>query len=128
MAIRHFTLDEANEALAIIRPLIAEIQAIRSSVLGRAPEIWPAMERAAGNGGSAELSKLAAEFQRLDDLVHAILETGAEIKDLGAGLIDFRALRQDREVFLCWKYGEDAIRFWHEPEAGFPGRQPIEQF
>ena len=74
------------------------------------------------------MSQLAREFGRLDWLVHSILDTGAEIKDLDAGLIDFRALRQDHEVYLCWKYGEDKIRFWHEIDAGFAGRQPIEGF
>jgi hypothetical protein len=43
-------------------------------------------------------------------------------------LFDFPALRQGREVYLCWKYGEKEIAFWHEVEAGFAGRQPIEDF
>jgi hypothetical protein len=128
MPSRLFSIVEANAALEIIRPLVSEIQSIRSSVLKRAPEVWPAMERAAGNGGSVELSRLAVDFQRLDELVHSILSTGAEIKDLSAGLIDFRTRRGDDEVYLCWKYGEEHIRFWHEIEAGFSGRQPIEQF
>jgi len=123
-----FTVAEANAALKVIRPLIAEIQAIRADVLGRRPELWPAMERAAGNGGNAELSRLAQEFERLDNLVHAIIRTGAEIKDLSAGLIDFRAWRADHEVYLCWKAGEDDIRYWHEIEDGFGGRQPIDLF
>ena len=68
------------------------------------------------------------EFQRLDDLVHRILATGAEIKDLNSGLLDFRALRGGREVYLCWKHGESAIEFWHELDTGFAGRRPIEEF
>ena len=123
-----FTVAEANAALKVIRPLVTEIQAIRGGILERRPELWPAMERAAGNGGSAELSRLAQEFERLDRLVHAILRTGAEIKDLSTGLIDFRAWRADHEVYLCWKPGEDEIRYWHEIDAGIAGRQPIASF
>ena len=125
---RHFTVEEANAAVRVVRPLVQEIQAIRRWVLARRPDLWPALARSAGNGGNAELSQLAEEFERLDRLVHAILDTGAEIKDLGLGLIDFRAWRQDHEVYLCWKHGEDDIRFWHEIDAGFAGRQPIEMF
>lgn len=124
----YFTVQEANAALDVIRPLMDEIQAIRRQILEKQPEIWPALEKAAGNGGNAALRNVARDFGRLDQLVHGILGTGAEIKDLGTGLLDFRAWRADHEVYLCWKYGEDRIRFWHEIEAGYAGRQPIETF
>jgi hypothetical protein len=128
MSVKRFTLAEANSVLNIIRPVVAEIQSIRERILARQPELWLAMERAGGNGGSAELSRLAHEFDRLDSLAHEIVDTGAEIKDLGIGLIDFRALRDDQEVYLCWKYGEEDIRYWHEIGAGVAGRRPIELF
>jgi hypothetical protein len=123
---RQFTLEEANAALRIIRPLIDEMQAIRRAVLDRQPEIWPALSRAAGNGGNSELSKLVKDFDRLNALVHRLHATGAELKDIDQGLVDFRARRGDGEVYLCWKAGEDEIRYWHEIEAGFAGRQPID--
>ena len=125
---RYFTLAQANAAIGVIRPLLKEIHELRAGILESRPELWQAMERAAGNGGSAELTRLASEFERLDQLVHRILETGVEIKDLSAGLLDFRALRHDREVYLCWKMGEEAVLYWHEIESGFAGRQPIESF
>jgi hypothetical protein len=42
--------------------------------------------------------------------------------------LDFPALKDGREVYLCWQHGEGEIAFWHEVEAGFAGRQPIESF
>jgi len=48
------------------------------------------------------------------------------VKDLTIGLIDFVALHDGREVYLCWQYGEESIQFWHEIEAGFAGRQPLD--
>jgi len=124
----YFTLDDANAALEIIRPLIKEILAIRDRVLTQRPEIWPAIERSAGNGGNAQLSKIASDFGRLDELVHRVLETGVHVKDINTGLLDFPAWRQNHEVYLCWRYGEDKIQYWHEIDAGFAGRQPIEGF
>jgi len=54
-----------------------------------------------------------------------ILSLGVIIKDVEQGLIDFYTLHEDREIFLCWKYGEDSIQYWHEILDGFPGRKHI---
>jgi len=123
-----FNLEEANETLNIVRPLIAEIQEIRQAILKNQPEAWPAIEKSAGNGGNRALSSMVKDFERLDTLVHQIQDMGVLVKDVNLGLLDFPALRGGREVYLCWKFGEGEIAFWHEVEAGFAGRQPIENF
>ena len=125
---RYFTLQEANEALVSIRPLMDELQTIRQKILANQPEAWPAIERSAGNGGNRALSNMVQDFEKLDALVHRIQETGALLKDINMGLLDFPALREGREVYLCWQYGESDIAYWHEVEAGYAGRQPIEKF
>jgi len=125
---KYFTLSEANEALKIIRPLIDGVQAIREKILANQPEAWPAVEKSAGNGGNKALSRLVDDFEKLDVLIHQILDTGVQIKDINAGLLDFSTMRNGREVYLCWQYGEEAIAFWHEIDAGYAGRQPIESF
>ena len=125
---QYFTLQEANEALNIIRPLMDEVQVIRQKILENQPEAWPAIEKSAGNGGNRALSNLVQDFEKLDALVHQIQDTGAQIKDINTGLLDFSALKNGREVYLCWQHGEDDIQYWHEIEAGFAGRQPIHLF
>lgn len=125
---RYFTLQEANETLNFIRPLMDEIQQIRRKILEKQPEAWPAIEKSAGNGGNRALSSLVQDFEKLDALVHRIQGTDVLIKDINLGLLDFSALKDGREVYLCWQYGEGEIAFWHEVEAGFAGRQPIETF
>ena len=125
---QYFTLQEANKALNIIRPLMDEVQVIRQKILENQPEAWPAIEKSAGNGGNRALSNLVQEFEKLDALVHQIQDTGAQIKDINTGLLDFSALKNGREVYLCWQHGEDDIQYWHEIEAGFAGRQPIHLF
>jgi len=125
---RYFSLSEANEALKIIRPLMDEVQTIRLKILASQPEAWPAIEKSAGNGGNKALSTLVQDFERLDALIHQILNTGAQIKDVNTGLLDFSSMRDGHEVYLCWKHGEDDIAFWHEVDAGFAGRQSIDTF
>jgi hypothetical protein len=126
--LQYFTLEEANEALKVIRPIMDEVQAIRQKILADQPEAWPAIEKSAGNGGNRALSNMVQEFEKLDALIHQIQDTGAQIKDINTGLLDFSALKDGREVYLCWQYGEQDIAFWHEVEAGFAGRQPIAYF
>ena len=125
---RYFTLSEANETLNTIRPLVNEIQAIRQKVLSSQPDIWSALEKSVGNGGNRSLSLLIEDFEQLDALVHSILELGVLIKDINTGLLDFPALREGREVYLCWQLGEGEIAFWHEVDSGYAGRQPIDSF
>ena len=124
----YFTLAEANAALQIIKPLMEKVQAIRQNILAQKPEAWPVVEKAAGNGGSKAASLLAMEFEQLDQCVHQIQATGAVLKDINLGLLDFSAWREDHEVYLCWKYGEQNIEYWHEIEAGFTGRRSIETY
>jgi hypothetical protein len=124
----YFTIEEASATLRTIRPLMEEVQAIRDKILKQQPKSWPLVEKAAGNGGSRKASRLVIDFERLDRLVHLIQDTGAILKDLNLGLVDFPAWRADHEVYLCWQYGEAELAFWHEIDAGYSGRQPIETF
>lgn len=122
---RYFSLEEANLLLDELRPVVEEIMLIHRRVLEQRPEAWPAIERAAGNGGSRAASLLVPDFDRLRLLVHQIQDQGVILKDMGLGLLDFPCLRDGREVYLCWKHGEEGIAFWHDLDAGFMGRQPL---
>ena len=69
-----------------------------------------------------ELNSIITKFyQSIEDLE----STGALLKGLDEGLLDFPAKRFDEEIWLCWKEGETEIKFWHERDAGFMGRKPI---
>jgi hypothetical protein len=122
----HYTPSEANEMLTIVRPMVAELMTLAERIRTHQPEIWAVAKKSAGNGGNPALSKILPDFDRLDMLLHRIQDMGIQVKDLTIGLIDFVALRDGREVYLCWKYGEESIQFWHEIEAGFQGRQLID--
>jgi len=122
---RYFTLEEANALLIEIRPMVEQIMRIHGVVVKRQPEAWPAIARAAGNGGSRAASQLVPEFEHLRTLVHQVQDQGVIVKDMSEGLLDFPSLHEGHEIYLCWKYGEEQIDFWHDVDAGFMGRQPI---
>ena len=123
---RYFTPKEANEALVVIRPMLMEMMQIGDKIRTHQPELWSLVQKSAGNGGNSTLSKLLKDFDRLDELLHKVQDMGVHVKDLNTGLMDFPAWYNEREVYLCWKYGEDSIQFWHEIEAGFQGRRLID--
>jgi hypothetical protein len=130
--VRHFTPDEANAELVAVRPLVERMVEQRQAhvdALARQEELEGHIR---GNGGGippAELAETAAEVERvareLAKTIDDIVAHGAEIKDLDEGLIDFPALRHGETVLLCWKLGEDEIRYWHTLEDGFAGRQEL---
>jgi hypothetical protein len=123
---KYYTPGEANQTLGIVRPVVAELMKIVERIRANQPEYWSVVQKSAGNGGNPALSKLLPDFDRLDALMHKIQDMGIEVKDLTIGLIDFVALHEGREVYLCWKYGEDRIEFWHEVGDGFSGRRLID--
>ena len=70
--------------------------------------------------------KLNAMITKFYESVEILESTGVVVKSIEQGLLDFPAKRFDEEVWLCWKYGETEIKFWHEKDSGFMGRKPIE--
>ena len=129
---RHFTPEEANAALADVRPLVEQMVAHRRAHVEALVRQEELEGRIRGNGGGippAELADAAAEVERearsLARVIDEVTELGVEVKDIDEGLVDFPALREGEPVLLCWKLGEDEIRYWHTLEGGFAGRHPL---
>jgi hypothetical protein len=127
-----FTPDEANALLAEVRPL-AERLVRHRRVLSRAQAARTRIvSRIAGNGAGIDAGELAELDERIGKeltgiarCVNAIHELGAVVKDPDEGLVDFPSRVDGREVYLCWKLGEDAIEYWHGIDEGFAGRKPL---
>jgi hypothetical protein len=129
---RHFTPEEANAALAEVRPLVERLVEGRREHVAALERQEELERKIHGNGGGippAELAAAGAEVdaiaRRLARLVDEIGRHGAQVKDLDTGLIDFPALRGGETVLLCWQLGEDEIAYWHRIEDGFAGRRPL---
>ena len=122
---RHYTLEEASELLPRVVELIAQMRTARDQLGDR--EAREALSEAGPtNGGGAPGRTVSEAFVQLRDAVAELQELEVVLRDLDRGLLDFPSLRDGREVYLCWQDGEDAIGFWHEPEAGFAGRRPLD--
>jgi len=136
---RFFDLDEANETLRELQPVLVALRDQRAELIrlrDRVLATTPGDESAAGGSGSAagaeaveNLRLLRMRMQGVIDQMQAgvvrIDELSVTLRDIESGLIDFPALVTGRQVWLCWRLGEGDIAWWHELSTGFEGRQPL---
>jgi hypothetical protein len=121
---RHYSVEEANEALPLVRARVEELRAARAGLSDE--EVREALSEAAPSNGGGEPGRSVSEaFLALREALLALQEMEVVLRDLERGLVDFPSIRGGREVYLCWEEGEDEVGFWHELEGGFAGRQPL---
>ncbi|HEV8059169.1 MAG TPA: DUF2203 domain-containing protein [Gemmataceae bacterium] len=127
-----FTAAEANAMLPLVRAIVKDI-------VSRAKDLRDRQERidrirtskatASGDVYAAEIGQAEQELERdQDQLLECQAELaalGVELKDFFSGLIDFPSRMDDRIVYLCWRFDEPSVAFWHELDAGFAGRQKL---
>ena len=125
MKARYFTVDEANALLPVIEPLVGELLERRARVVVSRQTLGAVLDDYHSDVGGQSATEMAAEFDRIEALVERIQSYGCVLKDTNSGLVDFLAEMNGREVFLCWRYGEPRVAFYHELHSGFNGRQPV---
>ena len=125
MTAHYFTVEEANELLPEISALMEKLQSRRANVISLRQQMTELLSRSPSDVGGPVASSLVQDFIAIEALAQKIKSHGCIIKDLNAGLIDFLSIRGDREVYLCWRFGEPQVAFYHELHSGFAGRQPV---
>jgi hypothetical protein len=131
---RYFSLAESEKLLPEVERCLRDALFHRSEYVKADDELDGSVQHIRMSGGARvdRGAYLAARARRdssaaaLKDSLEHIERIGALVKDLDIGLIDFLSLYRGREVCLCWKLGEDRIRFWHGTEEGFGGRKEID--
>jgi hypothetical protein len=125
MGMRYFTLEEANALLPELSPLVGRLLELRARVSHNSRAIGEVLSDLRSDVGGPGASRLVKEFEEIESLVNRIQSYGCVMKSLEAGLLDFLCERDGRDVFLCWRYGESAIMYFHELHSGYQGRQPV---
>ena len=126
---RFFTVDEANALISRLRPKVEELLATFKEIRS---EIETAASQAGLDPGSPDLAKHLESraiapglFDRVKRLIEELHDQGCLVNGPEAGLVDFPCLYNNEIVFLCWKYGEPRVGYWHRIPDGFAGRRPL---
>jgi hypothetical protein len=125
---KQFTVEQANATLPLVKQIVEDIVAQHRLWHEKLLEID--LVAASGRASDAELAdRLAREAQaiarEIETFRRELVSLGIQLKDARLGLIDFASTMGDRPIQLCWRLGEPDVQFWHEPDAGFAGRQPL---
>jgi hypothetical protein len=118
---KRFTVAQANKTLPLVKRIAQDV--IHSHE--HASELQANLPTMTGKEMQAAQSDLDTTMERLQSLVDELGSIGCELKDPATGLIDFVGRHEGRDVYLCWKLGEETIGHWHELKGGFASRQPI---
>lgn len=127
---RLFTVDEANRTLPLVRRIVEDV--VRQHRIWREKilelDLVASSSRAEEPRLRAEvLEKEAQELAReIDGYQKELEELGIQLKDRRLGLVDFPSDLAGKRVLLCWRLGETEVQFWHEEDAGYSGRQPLQ--
>jgi len=130
-----FTLDEAQALVPVLESLLKRAIEAKQAAEQISDELQRLTQRIFVAGGmhidigkvGRQRAELDAHIQRAKDAVEEIHAIGVQVKDLDIGLLDFPCKVDDQVVLLCWKMGEVKITHWHTLEAGFQGRQPLDE-
>jgi hypothetical protein len=122
---RHFTLEEANELLPQLTTLLTRLREAKDELTDA--EAHEALSEAAPtNGGGEQGRQVGVAFLEVRQMLETVERAGIVLRDIDRGLVDFPALMDDREVYLCWELDEDEVAFWHDLEGGYGGREPLD--
>jgi hypothetical protein len=144
---RFYSIDDANALVPDLVVVIGRLQAQRDELI----EIRDAYRRREGavmesvggppsvhrvdddpddaDADDPELRRLRLRMRGIVDQMQADVAwldgRSITLRDIPTGLLDFPALVSGRQVWLCWRMGEDDVSFWHGQDEGFAGRRPL---
>ncbi|MFB5606246.1 MAG: DUF2203 domain-containing protein [Nitrosarchaeum sp.] len=123
----YFTINDANQAL----PDVIKKFEFTLKKKNEVSKIEQDLQMSLSTTNSFEeyvllKQKLNSAITQFYEAIEVLESTGVVVKSIDQGLLDFPSKRFNEEVWLCWKYGETDIKFWHEKDSGFMGRKPIE--
>jgi hypothetical protein len=121
---RHYTPEQANGMLPRLKPLLLELRSAKDKLTdAEAHEVLA--EAAPGNGGGGQGRQVGEAFLEVRAMLAQLEALDLVVRDVDRGLVDFPAVLEGREVYLCWELGEDEVGFWHDLEGGYGGRQRL---
>ena len=121
---KHYTREEARALLPRIHVWLRRMSQLRRD-LEQCEKLLKELRVDGADVGGVTVNRSVSTMSELHELLLEFQDRQVQIKDLERGLIDFPAILNGREVFLCWEQNESDIDHWHELDAGYAGRQKL---
>ncbi len=121
---KHYTREQVRSLLPQVRIWLAQLTERREELQKQEKRLHSMMSPGRDIGG-ATINGWVRTLAAIQGLLLEFYSREIQIKDLERGLLDFPALLEGREVFLCWESAEEDVGFWHDLESGYAGRQPL---
>ena len=122
---KYFTVEEANALIPELNDWVPRLQELYALMNKGFPDVQKARAKAEYSGGSVHGANYLKVALKANQITKSLEKKGCVLKGIEMGLVDFPSIRDGKEVYLCWKIPEQEIRFWHDLDTGFAGRQPI---
>ena len=133
---KHFSIEEANGLIPQLRDYFEEIFSIQKCLKKERKQKELVTQNLSRNGGWNNSALYLENSFKVSKILDKILKTGAVVKDLEKGLVDFPHISEglvplihrgqsEKEVFLCWEVGEKEVLYWHDLESGYKGRKSL---
>jgi hypothetical protein len=122
-----FTVERATRALVLVRKIVGDIITRYGELGALRAQRDRLMQQCVDEARVAEAgNQVAACVEDLNLLNRELLSIGCVLKDWRTGLVDFPGVYRGRRVWLCWRYGEATVAYWHDLHEGFAGRRAID--
>jgi len=122
---KHYSLDEARALLPRVRGWLGRLQSLRKQLIRYDQDLIKLLKKGNDLGGT-EVNGWVRALAEVKEVLFEFYQREIQLKDLERGLIDFPAFIGSKEVFLCWEQSESDIGFWHDLDAGYAGRVPLQ--
>ena len=120
----HYTLAEARALLPQVREWLKQLNQLHARSQEHDDRVSNMIAEGNDVGGD-RVNRYIETLASLREILQEFESREIQLKDIARGLIDFPALRDGREIFLCWEMDEDDIEHWHDLESGYAGREKI---
>jgi hypothetical protein len=122
---KHYTREDARSLLPQVRQWLQRLTELRDELEQQDEDLGKLISTGRDLGGHS-VDKWVGNMAAIKETLSEFQRREIQLKDLDRGLIDFPAIIGDKEVYLCWERSEDDIAYWHDLEAGYAGREPLE--
>lgn len=124
---RTFTAEQANSALPLVKRIVTDVVDTFERLKKLRERHDELIEQRKPSAADETEHQVSLSVDRLNELLLELDQVGAQVKDFETGLVDFPGRRNDQDVLLCWKLGEEKLTHWHDQDGGFAGRRPLDE-